>query len=124
MSLRDKILASSDIQSELVDIPEWGVTVEVRGLTASARAALMQSAADDGGRVNLASVYPTMVIGCTYDPDTGDKVFTDGDFAALGEKSGLAVERIASAAMSLSGMTSASADELGNVSSDIPSEDS
>ena len=124
MSLRDQILASSDIQSKLVDIPAWGVTVEVRGMTAAARASLLQRAAVDGGGVDLTALYPSLVIGCTFDPDTGERVFSDVDFAAIGDKSGAAVELIAAEAMSLSGISEDARDALGNALSATPSEDS
>jgi hypothetical protein len=124
VSLRDQILASSDIQSKLVDIPAWGVTVEVRGMTAAARASLLQRAAVDGGGVDLTALYPSLVIGCTFDPDTGERVFSDGDFAAIGDKSGAAVELIAAEAMSLSGISEDARDALGNALSATPSEDS
>lgn len=124
MSLREQILASSDIQTKLVDIPLWGVTVEVRGMTAAARASLLQRAALEGGAIDLTSLYPTLVIGCTFDPETGERVFSESDFAAVGEKSGAAVELIAAEAMRLSGISEDVRDELGNVLSVTPSEDS
>jgi len=124
VSLRDQILASSDIQSALVDIPEWDVTVEVRGMTAAARASLLQRAAVNGGGVDLTAMYPSLVIGCTFDPDTGERVFSEADFAAIGDKSGAAVERIAAEAMRLSGISEDARDELGNDLSATLSEDS
>jgi hypothetical protein len=124
VSLREQILASSDIQSELVTIPEWGVTVEVRGMTAAARAAMLQHAAGNGGTFDLVSLYPSLVVGSTYDPESGDRVFSESDYAAISDKSGAAVERIAAAAMRLSGISEDARDELGNDLSATPSEDS
>ena len=105
-------------------VPEWGVTVEVRGMTAAARASLLQRAAANGGTIDLVSMYPSLVVGCTYDPDTGERVFTEADYGPIGEKSGSAVERIAAAAMQLSGISADARDELGNDLSATPSEDS
>ncbi len=45
-SLRDKIFAAEDIPTEVVGIPEWGVDVLVRGMSAGDRITLMQNAFD------------------------------------------------------------------------------
>lgn len=103
--LRERILAAKDIASERVRVEAWGVEVEVRGMTGRARAEVMQKALD-GGALNLALAYPLLVIGCTYDPATGERVFTEADFDAVSEKAGGALEQIAITAARLSGLDS------------------
>ena len=103
MSLRDQILACKDIQSEVVEVPQWGVTVEVRGMTARQRALVLQESVDAKGAVNLQKLYPQLVVMSTYDPETSEPVFLSGDFDAVAEKSGAALEVIAQVAMRLSG---------------------
>ena len=103
MSLRDKILACNDIQSELVDVPQWDATVEVRGMTGRQRSLVLQESVDASGKVALQKLYPHLVIVSTYDPETGEPVFLAGDFDAVAEKSGAALEVIAQVAMRLSG---------------------
>ena len=49
MSLRDSIKAADDGTAELYDVPEWGVKIEVRSLTARARSILHSEWADDHG---------------------------------------------------------------------------
>jgi hypothetical protein len=49
VSLRDRIIAVDDTQRELVKIDEWGVEVEVRGMSGAARASISQDAADNNG---------------------------------------------------------------------------
>lgn len=124
MSLRDKILTASDLTSELVEVPEWDVIVEVRGMAAADRTALMDKAAAADGSVNTSLLFPALVIACSFDPDTGERVFTAEDEPALGEKNGLAVERIVQAAMRVSGMSVEARDASGNVSSVSLNEDS
>lgn len=124
MSLRDRILSASDLTSELVDIPEWDVTVEVRGMSAADRTALMDKAAEANGNVNTSLLFPSLVISCTFDPETGERVFDEADRAALGEKNGLAVERVVQTAMRLSGMSIEAKDAAGNVSSVSPNDGS
>lgn len=101
--LRERILAAADVASERIKIEAWNVEVEVRGLTGRARALLLQQALD-GGTLNLAKAYPLMVLECTYDPETGERVFGPEDFDAIAEKSGAALELIATTAARLSGL--------------------
>lgn len=103
-SLREKILNAKDIKSEKVKIPEWDVTVEVRGLTGKQRARLLQDAIGEDGKPDLERIYPELVILSTYDPETGEQVFQPADRDALIEKSGAALEKIAQVAMRLSGL--------------------
>lgn len=123
MSLRDKILAASDIASEVVEVPEWGVTIEVRGMSASDRARMLDRAVRDDGKVRVADMYPALLIAACHDPESGERVFDESDWDAISAKSGLAVERIAGIAMSLSGMTPQAVDALGGDSSDSPNDD-
>lgn len=104
MSLRDRIFAKDDIPSEEVDIPEWDVTLEVRGMTGADRTRLLESAVNTKtGEVDLKVIYPDVVILCTYDPEDGLRVFEDGDRDALMSKSANAIDRLANAGMRLSG---------------------
>lgn len=105
MSLRDKILAAEDIQSEIVDVPEWGVTVEVRGMNGADRSRILEMAsASDDGRIGIGTMYVETVIASTYDPDTGERVFSAADRDMLMGKSAAAIDRLASVGMRLSAM--------------------
>lgn len=121
MSLRDQILAAKDIESELVEVPQWGVTVEVRGMTGRQRALVLKESVDAKGKVDLQKLYPWLVIMSTFDPETSSPVFLAGDFDAVAEKSGAALEVIAQVAMRLSGFN---AEDISKNSEPIPSEDS
>ncbi len=104
MSLRDSIFAKDDIPAESVAIPEWDVTLEVRGMTGADRTRLLESAVNTKtGEVDLKVIYPDVVILCTYDPEDGLRVFEDGDRDALMSKSANAIDRLANAGMRLSG---------------------
>lgn len=126
MSIRDQILNVVDVQSEIVTIPEWDVDVEVRGIAAAERIAMYDRIASEqqAGKAHapVAVMWPTLVIGCTFDPETGEQLFSPDDWTALAQKSGSAIDRIASAAMRLSGITEGSEDELGEDSSGNPSD--
>lgn len=124
MSIRDLILTSQDIPSEIVDVPEWGVKVEVRGMTGASRTRIMDLAVGSEGSVNLQFVYPEIVIATAYDGETGEAIFEPNDKEILLSKSAIAIDRIASVGMRLSGFTQESADEAGKDSSATATEDS
>lgn len=124
MSLRDQILAVKDIASETVEIPEWTLTVEVRGMTAAERTRIMNLAMKDGGDLDLQMVYPEIVIATTFDPESGVQVFDPSDRDALLGKAATAVDRIALVGMRLSGFTKEAADEAGKDSFETVIDDS
>jgi len=124
VSMRDLILNSDDIPTELIDIPEWGVTIEVRGMTGADRASILESAMLPTGGVNLQAFYPEIIIACAHDPETGQRLFTSADRDAVMAKSGKAIDRLATAGLSLSGMTEAAQTQLGKDSSMTESADS
>jgi hypothetical protein len=112
-NLSDKIFAVDDIQSEDVYVDVWDVTVQVRSMTARARARMIGNAQSDSGRFSLEEVLPDLVIECTFDPESGERVFSPGDRDAVMAKSASAVEQIATVAMRLSGMNDEAVDEAG-----------
>jgi hypothetical protein len=116
--LAAKIFAVEDIESELVDVEIWGVTVLVKSMTARARQGMIARTVDENGKMDISQVLPEMVIACTYDPETGEKVFKDSDREALLAKSAAAIEQISTVAMRLSGMT---AEAVAAVGKDLPS---
>lgn len=124
MSLRDRIIATNDTQSELVNVPEWGVDIEIRGMSGAARAQMTQAAADNEGGVNYVRMMPNIVIGCVFDPETGERVFNDDDHEIVMEKSGSALDNIVKVAMRLSGFGDKAVDEAGKDSSSTQSEGS
>jgi hypothetical protein len=105
MSLRDKIFSAQDIPSELVEVPEWGLTVEVRGMSGADRTRIIEIANIQNGNVDLQALYPEIVIATAHDPETGMRVFEADDRTALMSKSAIAVDRLALAGMALSGFT-------------------
>lgn len=110
-SLRDAILAADDLTSEILEIPEWGVTVEVRTPTAGDRARLFKIGTTADGTVDPELLYPMLLVSTVCDPDTHESLFTLDDAEALNAKSGAVVERVANVAMRLSGMTPDAVDE-------------
>ena len=68
--------------------------------------------------------WPTLLVNTCYDPDTGERVFEESDIEVLLGKAATVVERLATDAMRLSGMSSDSESQAGKDSSGPLSEDS
>ena len=124
MSLRDQILNLQDIPFEIVAIKEWNTSIKVQGMTGAERTRILDLAMNDGGTMNLQTVYPEIVISTCFDPKTGEQIFTTEDRAALLSKSAIALDRLATVGMRLSGFTQETADDMGKDSSETASEDS
>lgn len=112
MSLKEKIFAAQDITKESLEVPEWGVTVEIRSMTAVERANLTETTTTDG-KVKIAELYAAVVIASVYDPTTGLPLFTNQDREAILSKNGAVIERLAQKAMGTSGMTEKAVEEAG-----------
>lgn len=113
VSLRDLILQKDDIETEIVPVPQWGVELEVRGLSGRARAAFMREFIQKDGELDYDRLYPALVINTVHDPATGERVFTDADYEAINAKSGAALETVAKVATRLSGLDEGAVDKAG-----------
>lgn len=118
-NLRDRIAAADDLQSEIVEVPEWdNVKLEIRGMSGKARSRLMQNYVDEeSGRVipDYTRYLPDVLIACIYDPETGEPAFenTDQDREILDARSGAVIERLSDTALRLSGLTPDAVDKAG-----------
>lgn len=110
MSLKDKIFSADDITRELVEVPEWGVNVEIRSMTANERAKLGEGATK-GDKTDVGLMYAMTVIATVYDPETGLPVFTEQDKEAILSKNGAVIERLATKALGYSGLTPNASEE-------------
>jgi len=120
LTSREAILATQDLPTETVLVPEWGGAVLVRGLTGKERddyeAGIMVSRRDGAtGKLtqtmNLANVRARLVVRSVVD-QTGTRIFADADAEVLGDKSASAVARVFDVAQRLSGMRPEDLDEL------------
>jgi len=119
-SIREQVQAADDGSADLYEVAEWGVTVEIRSMTARSRAQFVaEMASDDGtvGNVNDPDRIIGMwwhVIGQTcFDPDSGERAFEEGDDSWLFDKNARVVNDLANACMAASGLTEEAAGEAG-----------
>lgn len=117
-TIREKILAAQDIRKETVYIPEWDVTVEVRTLTGEQRALARRGAVEVEKKFdpainemvevqvqNEAKLSAALIIAGTFDPQSGEPVFTAVDRDALMQKSASVLDQLVLASARVSGLT-------------------
>ena len=119
MSLRDKILKiENDTPSELVEVPEWGLSILVRGFTLGAKDDFLASIIDpETSKPNVKAFNSGILVGTAYDPENGEKLFTEADIPVLKQKSASAVQRLIDAGSRLSGLTEDAVEVAGKKSS-------
>ena len=125
MSLLSKtaILAAQDLQTEDVEVPEWGGAVRVRSFTGRERDAFEASMVRGDGRdrrVDLTNMRARLV-GLTVIDESGQRLFTDEEADLLGAKSGAALDRVFAIAQKLNGLSGADVEELSKNSNGVPS---
>jgi hypothetical protein len=104
---REQILAAVDTVYEEVAVPEWGGAVLVKSLSGAERdrveATIVQSNGKKGA-MNLQNLRAKFVAWSAVDPTSHQRLFTDADIVALGEKSAAALQRVFNVVQRLSGL--------------------
>lgn len=111
---RDQILDANDLEIQEVNVPEWGGTVLVRGMTGVERDAFEGSLVKGKGKnttVNMDNIRAKLVASSIVDQD-GQRLFTDQDVQALGKKSAAALDRVFAVAQELSGISQSDVEDL------------
>jgi hypothetical protein len=106
---RDAIFGANDYKVEVVDVPEWGGQVKVRGLTGRERDEFEAGMFVRRGREmvrDTANLRARLLVLCCLD-EAGNALFEREDVKALGEKSGAALDRVYESAAKLSGIMEA-----------------
>jgi hypothetical protein len=110
--LRERILAAPDLHRELVEVPEWGVSLYVRVMTARERDAFeaqqLTLAKQDRGTDNIRA----RLVVLTAVDEQGARVSGDADADALGNKAVSAMDRLANVAMRINRFTASDIEEL------------
>ncbi len=118
-SLRERLLAANDRPREQVEVPEWAEALAGEALYVST----MSSADRDSWEAELAEkkaagvaaavhgFRAALVARCVVNA-AGERIFTDGDVAALGRKADKPVDRLFDVACRLNGMGAKEAEAL------------
>ena len=120
MSIKDKIRQAGDLEREVVDIPEWGVKVEVRSLSARQRATMANytELEDQSNGDRQEALWGFLLTACVFDPETGDPVFDDDDLDWLfTDKSFAVIDKLTTKCLTVSSVLKDSVDQAGKSSS-------
>ncbi len=90
---REQIIQAQDLQSEDVEVAEWGGRVRVRMMTGLQRDALSAALIGPGNKPDLSTYRVRLVAACIVGED-GNPLFGPDEIAALGAKSGVALDRV------------------------------
>lgn len=123
---RDDIIKAKDIEQELVEVPEWGGSVYVQGMTGLQRGMfedyILATKTEDTRR-NRAKFRAQLLVLCIVDAD-GNPLFREEDVDALSEKSAAPLDRLYDKVQKLSGFRKEDVDEITKNSSIGQKEDS
>ncbi|MFD8471881.1 hypothetical protein ACFV2E_07455 [Streptomyces globisporus] len=105
---KDQIAAADDRRWEDVDVPEWGGSVRLLGLSGTERNAYQASLVVLGPngsvqKMNLADQTAKLLAKSLVD-ENFDRLFTDKDVKSLGAKNGAVLQRLFEVAQRLSGL--------------------
>lgn len=110
-NMRDRILNHEPKDtSQIVPLPEWdGAKAEVRGMPASERIDYLERRQQ--GDEPLTHSLWNLVLNCTYDPETGERMFDPADRDVVLSKEAGPFERLWRTANRVSGLNEEAAAE-------------
>lgn len=123
MSMRETIRQARDINTEIVEVPEWGVSIELRSMTVRQRAAFISASQDNGENAGerVEQIYGQILVTCCSDPHTKEPVFEEDDLTWLmTEKAGEVIDRLVNRCLEVSGLKEKAVDEAGKSYSGSP----
>tara|TARA_Y100000593_G_C4310742_1_gene338218 strand:+ start:2647 stop:3000 length:354 start_codon:yes stop_codon:yes gene_type:complete len=109
---KDQILKAIDAKTIEVDVPEWGGTILLRGMTGKARNDYEHWAAQQTQQEvpDYRGIRERLIISCAVD-DAGNALFDSDDLAALSQKSSEVIDRLHAKCQEICGMTSESVED-------------
>ena len=121
---REQILTAEDLPKELVPCPEWGGDVYVRTLSGTERDDFENSLWEGTGkdRAYTGRHIRAKLCARTICDEQGQRLFSDADVEALGQKSSRALDRCADVARRLCGMTAEEVQALAKNSESDPTD--
>ncbi len=123
---RDQILAAQDIETIEVDVPQWGGSVLVRGLTAAQRGQFTAAIMEQRGKQQTVKLQDIQVRLCALSivDEQGKRMFADHELHLLAEKSAAALQHVFEAGQRLSGLSNEDVEELTKNSDETQSDGS
>lgn len=122
MLSKNEILECSDIETEIVKVPEWNGEVTVKGLTLAEKDVWTDSILVDG-KASMTGATAKLCALCMRD-ENGERIFSSYDIDALQGKSAAALDRVFQVAQRLSGIGQEEIEETVKNSGEITISDS
>lgn len=123
MSIREQIRSAGFGAAATLDVPEWGVTVWVRSMSARARAELNALLADAGDSSDRQlRLWRLLLLACLVEEDQRTPVFAADDIDWVFDHDITVIDRVASACLEASRVGKPGVDEAGKDSSDSASD--
>lgn len=101
------ILDAEDIKSEYVEVPEWGGTVKIVGLTGEQRnkvGALMRAESKKSSEDDALAYFQMRIAAAAMVDEEGKRLFSQNDVVKLAKKSASAIQRVYAVAARLAGI--------------------
>ncbi|WP_153135174.1 hypothetical protein [Paraburkholderia agricolaris] len=108
MLTKEQIFAARDLQTEDVDVPEWGGKVRISVMSGRTREALMALLQEP----QAMSRFQALVLASTVVGDDGAVVFSEGDIEQLRDKSTDVLVRLVDVAMRLNKIGAKATEEV------------
>lgn len=112
---REDILSAHDLVTEEVEVPEWGGSVFIRTMTGAERNAfeleVVPGVADGSNKMDILNMREKLLVKVIVDED-GERMFTDKDIKALGQKSAAALDRLFEVAQRVNRLSAQDVEEL------------
>lgn len=121
-ALTATLFATAKPRSEQVESAEWGITIELRGMSMGERSKMLSDCfTNDEKRTPIyVKFYPTLLRACCFDPATGAALFEGVSNDEINTLPAPEVERIAALCLKLSGLDAEASKALGNGSGGTP----
>jgi hypothetical protein len=103
-SVRDKFAALPPYRSKIITVDGVG-EVEVRSLILGDRNRALLAISDEDGQADKSQIMTAFIIAATYDPVTGEKVFTEDDFEFINSREASLMDKLGVEAMKMNNMT-------------------
>ena len=107
MLTKEQIFAARDLQTEDVDVPEWGGAVRVSVMSGKTREALMDVLQEP----QATSRFQALMLASTIVDEDGTPIFCEGDIEKLRDKSPDVLVRLVDVAMRLNKLGAKSVDD-------------
>lgn len=101
--LRGRI-RSSVPKGESLEVEGWDATIELRPMSVAEKASLAVEDEDDLKADEAAMMLPRVIVFTAYDPESGDRLFTDEDLEWLKDQPSNVIETVALAGFRVSGV--------------------